>query len=115
MSHLGTRLSALADGQLAPAATERALAHVAGCPQCAAELTAARAARRALAAADDVTPAPDLTARLLSLGTLPTAPGTPPSGIPQTRDPAAWIPALSPLRFNRRGCDRSPRQARRGR
>ncbi|WP_211254588.1 zf-HC2 domain-containing protein, partial [Cellulomonas cellasea] len=35
MSHLGSRISALADGQLAPAAAERALAHVATCPQCA--------------------------------------------------------------------------------
>ncbi|MFC0712310.1 zf-HC2 domain-containing protein [Cellulomonas biazotea] len=68
MSHLGSRISALVDGQLSVAATERALAHVALCPTCAAELSAARAARRALAsAADDVPPPSDLTARLLSL------------------------------------------------
>lgn len=83
MSHLGSRLSALADGQLGPAETERALAHVAGCPDCAAELAAARDARRALASAGDVTPAPDLTARLLQLaadaGTPPEP--EPPSGI----------------------------------
>jgi anti-sigma factor RsiW len=70
MTHLGSWLSALADGQLAPDETERALAHVATCPRCADELAAARAARRALATAataEPVEPAPDLTARLLSL------------------------------------------------
>ncbi len=66
-NHLGSWVSALADGQLGPAATERALAHVAGCPSCAAELAAARLARQALAGARDVEPAPDLTARLLAL------------------------------------------------
>ncbi|KQY43046.1 zf-HC2 domain-containing protein [Cellulomonas sp. Root137] len=68
MSHLGSRISALVDGQLSVAETEKALAHVAVCPECSAELTASRAARRALASADEVAPAPDLTARLLSLG-----------------------------------------------
>lgn len=70
MTHLGSWLSALADGQLPPDETERALAHVAACPQCAGELAAARAARTALAAAaaaEPLEPAPDLTARLLSL------------------------------------------------
>jgi hypothetical protein len=68
MSHLGSRLSALADGQLPPAVAERALEHVAGCAECAAELRAARAARDALWSADAVAPTPDLTARLLALG-----------------------------------------------
>lgn len=68
MTHLGTQVSALADGQLSPTATERALAHVAVCAECEAELRAARAARRALAAAMDVPVAPDLTARLLAMG-----------------------------------------------
>ncbi|QZN86408.1 zf-HC2 domain-containing protein [Cellulomonas sp. C5510] len=69
--HLGDRISALVDGQLGPAATERALVHVAGCPRCAADLAAARAARRVLSDADDVRPAGDLTARLLALGGCP--------------------------------------------
>lgn len=67
MSHLGSRISALVDGQLSVADTERALAHVAVCPGCSAELAAFRAARRALASADEVAPTADLTARLLSL------------------------------------------------
>lgn len=88
MSHLGSWISALADGQLAPAAAERALAHVATCPECAAELAAARAARAALASsADDVAPAPDLAARLLSL-----APTDPPAHLPRAIDPFAPPP-----------------------
>ena len=74
MMHLGSRISALVDGQLDPAATERALAHVALCRGCARELADARAARRALAAAEPVQPTEDLTARLLSL----SAQGAPP-------------------------------------
>ncbi|MCU1430998.1 MAG: zf-HC2 protein [Actinotalea sp.] len=69
MSHLGSQISALADGQLAPAAAERAMAHVAACDDCAIELAAARAARRVLSAAFDVPIAPELTRRLLALGT----------------------------------------------
>ncbi len=82
MSHLGSRVSALVDGQLSAADTERALAHVAACPPCADELAAARQARRALSLADDVAPAPDLTARLLALASEPTlpAPCAPPAG-----------------------------------
>ncbi|UZN04399.1 zf-HC2 domain-containing protein [Cellulomonas sp. S1-8] len=82
MMHLGSRISALVDGQLDPAATERALAHVATCGACAHELASARAARRALAAAEPVQPPEDLTARLLSL----SAQG-PPLPPPAPRDP----------------------------
>ncbi len=82
MTHLGSWISALVDGQLDAAATERALAHVAVCRLCADELAAARAARSALAAADEVRPADDLTARLLSL-----CPQVPPAPSPQ--DPFA--------------------------
>lgn len=102
-AHLGDRVSALADGQLTPAATERALSHVAGCDSCAAELAAARQARRMLAGVCDVRPEGDLTARLLALG---CAPGfAPPDGRPAVAprpsapEPAsrltAWWPALS--------------------
>lgn len=95
MMHLGSRISALVDGQLGPAATERALAHVATCASCARELAAARAARRALAAAEPVQPTEDLTARLLSLSAqdllpVPVAPGA--------RDPFS-VPAGGSLPF----------------
>lgn len=66
-SHLGSWLSALVDGQLGPADTERALSHVAVCRACARELDAARAARRALASVRDVTPDPALVHRLMAL------------------------------------------------
>ena len=68
MTHLGTQLSALADGQLGPAAADRAMAHVEACRDCAEGLAAAHAARRALGAAFEVRPTADLTARLLALG-----------------------------------------------
>jgi len=71
MHHLGTWVSALADGQLGPAESERALAHVAACSSCAEQLARARQARRALSVIADVEPAPDLTARLLALATAP--------------------------------------------
>ncbi|MCC2314475.1 zf-HC2 domain-containing protein [Cellulomonas xiejunii] len=86
MMHLGSRISALVDGQLDPAATERAFAHVATCPMCARELAAARAARQALAGAEPVLPTEDLTARLLSLSSQ-SGPPVPPA--PGTRDPFA--------------------------
>ncbi|MBT0992784.1 zf-HC2 domain-containing protein [Cellulomonas sp. DKR-3] len=97
MSHLGSRISALVDGQLSVDATERALAHVASCALCAEALAHARAARRALAeCADDVPPAPDLTARLLSLASSAPAPSAVPP--PPPRDPFAppslTVPAL---------------------
>ncbi|QJW37312.1 zf-HC2 domain-containing protein [Cellulosimicrobium protaetiae] len=85
MTHLGSRLSALVDGQLTPAEAERALEHVACCPRCAAELTAARAARRALSSAGPVEPAPDLAARLLALSAqIPTTAGDPLRSAPAT-------------------------------
>ncbi|WP_136518821.1 MULTISPECIES: zf-HC2 domain-containing protein [Cellulomonas] len=91
MTHLGSWVSALVDGQLDAAATERALAHVAVCRLCAQDLAAARAARRALAAAEEVRPPEDLTARLLSLSQ--QVPPAPP--VPVARDPFA-VPGAGP-------------------
>ena len=77
-AHLGCWVSDLADGQLDAAATERALAHVASCARCAADLEAARAAHRALAGARDVAPDPALTERLLALSaSIPPSDGDP--------------------------------------
>ena len=104
MSHLGSRISALADGQLPPAAAERALAHVAGCPECAAELRAARAARAALSsAAADVLPDADLADRLLSL-----APSEPPAFAPQAADPFATTPRRTAYDVGSYGLHRGP-------
>ena len=96
MTHLGSRLSALVDGQLSPAESERALEHVAGCPRCTEELAAARAARRALSAAAHVEPAPDLTARLLALSAqIPPSDEDPLRRPPAPADP--WAPARPTL------------------
>jgi hypothetical protein len=76
--HLGDLISALADGQLSPAETERALSHVTMCRLCARELDTARAARRALSSAADVLPDPALTARLMALqASIPPTDGDP--------------------------------------
>ncbi|WP_454044489.1 zf-HC2 domain-containing protein [Cellulosimicrobium sp. Marseille-Q8652] len=96
-SHLGSRLSALVDGQLSPAEAERALGHVAGCARCADELAAARSARRALSAAAHVEPAPDLTARLLALSAqIPPSEQDPLRRAPAAGDPWAQRPVLPP-------------------
>ncbi|MBD5787037.1 zf-HC2 domain-containing protein [Cellulosimicrobium terreum] len=96
MTHLGSRLSALVDGQLTPAESERALEHVARCPGCAAELASARAARTALSSAGQVDPAPDLTARLLALSAeIPSAEGDPLRCAPRVQDP--WGTTARPL------------------
>lgn len=87
-AHLGDRVSAIVDGQLGPAATERALAHVACCARCAADLASARSARRLLSGVDDVRPEGDLTARLLALGgPLPTGPASGARGPRRPMDP----------------------------
>ncbi|MET4224508.1 anti-sigma factor family protein [Oerskovia enterophila] len=91
MTHLGTLISALADDQLSPATRERALTHVAGCDQCAAELAVARAVRKRLSCARDVLPTTDLTSRLLALSAqIPDAEGDPLRKGPVVRDP--WAP-----------------------
>jgi len=68
--HLGSTISALLDGRLAPAAARRAWEHLDACPRCAAELADAREVRRFLnqtAAMPPPGPTEDLTARLLAL------------------------------------------------
>ncbi len=81
--HLGSRISALADGQLSAAEADDALAHVAACPRCTDELGAARAARDLLVATAWTTPPPDpaLTSRLLAMRAAPPVrPGDPFAG-----------------------------------
>ncbi|MCL2849550.1 MAG: zf-HC2 domain-containing protein [Micrococcales bacterium] len=83
MTHLGSRISALADGQLSAAQAGDAMAHVAACPRCACELRAARAARDLLVATAWTTPPldPALTSRLLAMRAAPpVTPGDPFAG-----------------------------------
>jgi predicted anti-sigma-YlaC factor YlaD len=61
------RLTALADGELAPHEAERVLAHVAGCPDCRSVLDAERRTKALLAALPMPTPDPMLMARLLEI------------------------------------------------
>lgn len=72
-AHLGSRVSALVDGQLTPDAAERALAHAAACPRCRDALEHERAARRAVLRAPELEPSDELTARLLAMAR--SAPG----------------------------------------
>ncbi len=67
MTHLGSRVAALVDGQLPPAEAESLLAHAAACPRCEDLLAQERASRWAVSQAADVRPDPELTARLLAL------------------------------------------------
>ncbi|MCL2466765.1 MAG: zf-HC2 domain-containing protein [Micrococcales bacterium] len=76
MTHLGSRISALADGQLSPAQTDDAMAHVAACDRCANELRQACAARDLLVSTAWTSPPPDpaLTSRLLAMRAVPPVP-----------------------------------------
>ncbi|MBL0884992.1 anti-sigma factor family protein [Myceligenerans indicum] len=91
--HLGSWISALADGQLDTGRTEQALEHVAVCRACARELDDARRSRRLLSAAtEDVRPDPALTARLIALQA--SIPGTDDDPLRSPRRPA--FDALGP-------------------
>jgi hypothetical protein len=101
---LGTRISDLADGRLAPAQVERAFAHVARCPACRAELDAQREASgrlAGLASAAPPDPSADLLARLRAVAgpepVVPSqaAPGVRPAGRAGLR-PAARTTSLGP-------------------
>lgn len=71
MSHLGSRVAALVDGQLPAAEAEVLLAHTATCSRCAWLLAQERRSRTVLSGAEDVHPDPQLTARLLALSPPP--------------------------------------------
>ena len=67
MNHLGDRIAALADGELGHRERDRALAHVAHCVTCRAELDAQRAVKTTLAASREPAPTPQTLAALRSL------------------------------------------------
>lgn len=73
MTHLGDRIAALADGELDHEARDRALAHVAHCAACRAELDAQRRVKELLATALSPEPSPATVAALHALA----APGGP--------------------------------------
>jgi hypothetical protein len=97
VSHLGPLVSALADGELAPDAAERALAHAAGCDRCAAAVEAERSTKALLSGAGAPPPSPDLLARLGRIGgpegplpaRTPPMPGESAAGV----EVVPWAPA----------------------
>lgn len=66
-AHLGERIDALADGQVAPDERDLMLAHISGCPSCADDLSAARRVKARLGSLPAPEVSLDLTSRLLSL------------------------------------------------
>jgi len=92
MSHLGARISALVDGELGHAARDRALAHVAYCSRCRAELEAERAIKDRTTKAAAPPPSAELLASLLSLA----EPGEPVPPLPRPMPLAPVVPTLPP-------------------
>ena len=67
MSHLGTLISALIDGELAGAELDRANAHLAGCAVCRTEAAQLRRLKRELSALGELDAADAVTRRLLAM------------------------------------------------
>jgi anti-sigma factor RsiW len=76
MSHLGTLISALIDGELAGAELDRANAHLAGCDVCRTEAAQLRRLKRELSALCEFDAADDAVTRRLLAMTLQSGPVT---------------------------------------
>jgi anti-sigma factor RsiW len=74
MSHLGTLISALIDGELAGAELDRANAHLAGCDVCRTEAAQLRRLKRELSALGEFDAADDAVTRRLLAMTLQSGP-----------------------------------------
>jgi anti-sigma factor RsiW len=92
MTHLGDRISALVDGELGHQDRDRALAHVAHCAECRAELEAQREVKQLLASARS--PRPDAVT-LSALQAL-AAPGGPVPPRARTMPQGPLVPDLPP-------------------
>jgi hypothetical protein len=79
MSHLGERVSTLVDGQLGVDAAERALMHIASCPECRDAVEIERLTKQRLATLGGPPPGGDLLHRLMGLAG-PSGPLPPRSG-----------------------------------
>jgi anti-sigma factor RsiW len=100
MSHLGDLVAALVDSELSHDARDRALAHIAGCAECRAEVDRQRRLKALLANQADPHPSADLQARLR--GIADSTSGTPAGSIAgSVREPrpararASWFPATA--------------------
>jgi Putative zinc-finger len=92
VNHLGTRVSALVDGQLRDAERDRALTHVAHCDSCRAAVDAERSVKSLLAGASLPGPSDTLLASLRNLG----EPGDPVSPRPRSMPLGPVVPTLPP-------------------
>jgi hypothetical protein len=92
MSHLGDRISALVDGELGHQDRDRALAHVAHCADCRAEVEAQRGVKHLLAGARVPRPDPETIAALHALA----APGGPVPPRARTMPRGPVVPDLPP-------------------
>lgn len=116
MTHLGARIAALADGELGHRARDRALAHVAHCADCRAELDAQRAVKDLLGAVRSPQPSADTVLGLHALAT----PGGPLPPRARTMPQGPVVPELPPPGRRPRGSrvdsrrpgDRTPRAGR---
>jgi anti-sigma factor RsiW len=97
VKHLGERVTALVDGQLGHDDRDRALAHIAGCELCRADVELERQTKAALRRLPDVEPPPELVRKLLALA----EPGGP---LPPERRPfpGAATPAVGWRAHDRR-------------
>jgi len=77
VSHLGSLISALIDGELEGLELDRANAHLAGCAACQTEASALRQLKRELRTLGDLDGADAMTGRLLAMIAAPGAPGAP--------------------------------------
>ena len=87
MSHLGTLISALIDGELAGAELDRANAHLAGCNVCRTEAAQLRRLKRELSALGELDAADAVTRRLLAM----TQPNASVPARPLRRQPARRV------------------------
>jgi hypothetical protein len=96
VSHLGENVSALADGQLSPIATERAHMHLARCRGCRDLVEVERLMKARLTQLPAPAPGADLVGRLLALGG-PSGPLPPRAGhVPGSPRPVS-VPLRVPL------------------
>jgi len=91
VSHLRDRVPGFVDGQLPHDVRDRVVAHLAGCPQCRAEVEAERVVKGRLAAMPSLAVPADLTSRLLQLA----EPGGP---LPPPRRPVGPAPRVAAVR-----------------
>jgi anti-sigma factor RsiW len=114
MSHLGDRLSALVDGELDAAESDRAHAHLASCEKCRAEAAELRALKQQMRTLITGAPAAAaMTRRLVAM----TGPGGPRGGMPPrrrllrmmpgSRRAAGWAPSRPGARRPRSARHRS--------